>query len=85
MKLTLAMKVAIPSRLHTDVVRREREMEQQEKPSKAYQYGKTTVIIHSHLVHMTPEEREQWFEDEWKKGNPVLKQIARAVHDCYRK
>ncbi|MEK5445196.1 MULTISPECIES: hypothetical protein [Bacillaceae] len=56
-----------------------------EIPKKVHKYGNTTVIIHSPLVLMTPEERKQWFDEEWKKGNPILKQIAEAVEDCYRK
>ncbi|MCM3411494.1 hypothetical protein M3676_16110 [Metabacillus litoralis] len=55
-----------------------------EIPKKEFQYGNTTVIIHSPLVLMTPEEQEKWFQDEWGKGNSVLKEIAAAVHDCYK-
>lgn len=55
-----------------------------EKPKKEFIYGNTKVIIHSPLVLMTPDEQKQWFDEEWKKGNPVLKQIAEAVEDCYR-
>ncbi|WP_197431005.1 hypothetical protein [Anoxybacillus sp. P3H1B] len=50
---------------------------------KKFKYGNTTVIIHSPLVHMSADERKEWFEKEWEKGNPVLKQIAQAVLDCY--
>jgi len=52
---------------------------------KEYKFGNTTVVIHSKLVHMSPSERKQWYQKEWEKGNPVLKQIAKAVIDCYRK
>jgi hypothetical protein len=52
---------------------------------KEFKYGNTTVIIHSPLVLMSAQERKEWFEKEWEKGNPVLKQIAQAVIDCYRK
>lgn len=55
-----------------------------DKPKKEYQYGNTTVVIHSPLVMMTDKERKQWFKDEWEKGNSVLKDIAAAVHDCYQ-
>lgn len=51
---------------------------------KKFKYGNTTVIIHSPLVLMSPNERKEWFEKEWEKGNPILKQIAQAVIDCYR-
>ncbi|MFC0297146.1 MULTISPECIES: hypothetical protein [Geobacillus] len=51
---------------------------------KEFKYGNTTVIVHSPLVLMSPEERKQWFEQEWQKGNPILRQIAEAVLDCYR-
>ncbi|MBA2874665.1 hypothetical protein [Thermaerobacillus caldiproteolyticus] len=51
---------------------------------KEFKYGNTIVIIHSPLVLMSAEERKEWFEKEWEKGNPVLKQIAKAVLDCCR-
>ncbi|MCG5026769.1 hypothetical protein MAH48_14225 [Anoxybacillus flavithermus] len=51
---------------------------------KEFKYGNTTVIVHSPLVLMSPEERKQWFEQEWQKGNPILRQIAEAVLDCCR-
>ncbi|BDG48662.1 hypothetical protein [Parageobacillus sp. KH3-4] len=51
---------------------------------KEFKYGNTTVIIHSPLVLMSAQERKEWFEKEWEKGNPILKQIAQAVIDCYR-
>ncbi|MED0687925.1 hypothetical protein [Anoxybacillus ayderensis] len=50
---------------------------------KEFKYGNTTVIIHSPLVLMSADERKEWFQKEWEKGNPVLKQIAKAVMDCY--
>ncbi|WP_169823056.1 hypothetical protein [Anaerobacillus alkalilacustris] len=55
-----------------------------EIPKKEHKIGNTTVIVHSPLVTMDLEERKQWFRDEWEKGNPVLKEIAEAVHDCYK-
>ncbi|WP_407270004.1 hypothetical protein [Radiobacillus sp. PE A8.2] len=54
-----------------------------EIPKKEHKIGNTTVIIHSPLVAMTEEERVRWFNDEWEKGNPVLKEIAVAVSNCY--
>lgn len=51
---------------------------------KEFKYGNTTVIIHSPLVLMSADERKDWFKKEWEKGNPVLKQIAQAVIDCYK-
>jgi hypothetical protein len=51
---------------------------------KEFKYGNTTVIIHSPLVLMSADERKNWFKKEWERGNPVLKQIAQAVLDCYR-
>lgn len=44
----------------------------------------TKIVIHSDLVLMTEEEKKQWFEDEKAKGNPVLKEITRAMIDCYQ-
>jgi hypothetical protein len=67
---------------HKHVVRGEAGME--ETPKKAFQYGNTTVIIHSPLVLMTKEERKVWYSNEWEKGNTVLKEIAAAVEACYR-
>jgi hypothetical protein len=47
--------------------------------------GNTTIIIHSPLMDMTEEERREWYRSQQKAGNPVLKEIAKAVNDCYRK
>ncbi|WP_270583837.1 hypothetical protein [Bacillus smithii] len=51
---------------------------------KKFKIGNTTVVIHSRLVLMSADERKEWYRKEWEKGNPVLKQIAHAVIDCYR-
>jgi len=51
---------------------------------KKFQYGNTTVTIHSPLVLLNTEERREWFRKEWENGNPILKEIAEAVVDCYR-
>jgi hypothetical protein len=51
---------------------------------KKFKFGNTTVVIHSKLVLMSADERKEWYRKEWEKGNPVLKQIAQAVIDCYR-
>lgn len=50
--------------------------------SKEFIYGNTKVTIFSPLVHMTKEERREYFQTEWKKGNPILRNIAQAAHDC---
>jgi len=49
---------------------------------KEYVYGNSKVIIYSPLTQMTQEEQKSFFESEWKKGNPILKDIARAAYDC---
>lgn len=66
---------------HTHVTRGNAGME---IPSKELKFGNTTVIVYSHLVTMTSDERRQWYKDEWEKGNPILKQIADVMDDCYR-
>ncbi|MED3550147.1 hypothetical protein [Cytobacillus praedii] len=53
-----------------------------EIPSKEFIFGNTKVIVRSPLVAMTKEERKKFFKEEWEKGNPVLKEIAEAAHDC---
>lgn len=50
---------------------------------KVFIDGNTTIKICSPLVHMTSEERREWYREELAKGNPVLKRIAKAVNDCY--
>ncbi|MEH7126005.1 hypothetical protein V7127_22600 [Bacillus sp. JJ1773] len=50
--------------------------------SKEYIFGNAKVIVYSPLAHMTKEERKEFFRSEWEKGNPVLKDIAQAAHDC---
>ncbi|CEG25968.1 hypothetical protein BN1002_00806 [Bacillus sp. B-jedd] len=53
-------------------------------PKKEHLIGNSTVIVHSPLVEMTSAERANWFKEQWEEGHPVLKEIARAVEDCYR-
>lgn len=48
---------------------------------REFQFGNTTVIIHSKLAWMSPEEQRTWFREQWELGNPVLRQIADAVFD----
>lgn len=67
------MPVPRPS-LHTHEIQGGEEME-----SKAYQYGNTTVIIHSPLVNMTKKEQGEWFRREWKAGNPAVRNIVRTI------
>jgi hypothetical protein len=52
---------------------------------KEFNFGNTTVIIHSPLVQMSSDERRGWYQDEKAKGNLVLKEIAQAVNDSYIK
>ncbi|MFD1738344.1 hypothetical protein ACFSCX_17615 [Bacillus salitolerans] len=49
---------------------------------KEFQYGNTKVIIHCELAKMTKEQRKEWYEKEWEKGNPVLKAIVEAAVSC---
>lgn len=43
--------------------------------------GNTKITIHSPngLISMTPEQRTEWFQSEYKKGNPVVKRIVEAM------
>lgn len=52
-------------------------------PKKEHKIGNTTIIVHSHLVAMNEAERVKWYQEEWRRGNPVLKQISEAVNSCY--
>jgi len=52
---------------------------------KEYSFGRTKVRVHSNLLDVTKEERRQWYREEMAKGNTVLKEITRAVNDCYKK
>jgi hypothetical protein len=52
---------------------------------KEFNFGNTTVIIHSPLASMTSDERREWYREEMAKGNPALKEIAQAVNDSYIK
>ena len=49
---------------------------------KEYTYGNSKVIVFSPLANMTKEEQKSFFQNEWKKGNSVLRDIAQAAHDC---
>jgi len=66
---------------HTDETR---GIDRVEKPKEEFNIGNTMVVVHSPLVVLSKDERKKWFLDEWEKGNPVLKEIAAAVHACYR-
>lgn len=59
-------------------------MKRQEVQPEEIMIGKTKAIIYCGLNGMTSEERRKWFEAEKKNGNPVLKQISRAIFDCQR-
>lgn len=52
---------------------------------KVYKFEESTVIVHSPLLKLTREEREEWIRKETERGNPVLKEIRKAIKDCYRK
>lgn len=52
---------------------------------REYESGNTTIIINSPLMDMTEEERREWYQAELESGNPVLKNIVKAINDCYRK
>ncbi|MBD8138493.1 hypothetical protein IFR10_23745 [Bacillus sp. CFBP 13597] len=52
---------------------------------REFKSGNGTIIIHSKLMDMTKEERREWYRAEQKAGNPVLKEIAKAVNYCYKK
>ncbi len=70
-------RVVQPVPLHKDVTKGNVQMD-----SKEFKFGNSTVIVHSNLVYMSKQERQEWFEKEWQKENPVLKNIIAAVRDC---
>ncbi|UOF90831.1 hypothetical protein LSG31_00670 [Fodinisporobacter ferrooxydans] len=41
--------------------------------------SKITVYSPSGVITMTPEERREWFEREFEKGNPVVRQVAEVA------
>jgi len=49
---------------------------------KEFKFGNSIVIVHSSLVNMTSKERQNWYQQEWEKGNPILKQIVESVQEC---
>ncbi|MFE4430845.1 hypothetical protein ACFRH9_28385 [Peribacillus butanolivorans] len=51
---------------------------------REYKIGNATIIINSPLMDLTEEERKEWYRKELKAGNPVLKEIVKAINDCYR-
>lgn len=53
--------------------------------AKEYKFGNTTVIIHSKLAHMSSDDKNTWFFNEYKNGNPVIKRIVDAAYECIRK
>jgi hypothetical protein len=51
---------------------------------KEYHIGKSRAVVHSDLLLLTKGQRREWYRSEMDKGNPVLKEIARAVNACYK-
>ncbi|SEN53085.1 hypothetical protein [Lihuaxuella thermophila] len=48
---------------------------------REFQFGNTTVRIHSKLAWMTEEEQRAWYKEQWQKGNPILQRIAEAMFE----
>ncbi|EJR11179.1 hypothetical protein LKL81_27150 [Bacillus paranthracis] len=48
--------------------------------SKTFKSGQVTIVIHSNLVHMTPDERREWFQKEQERKNPVLMKLNEIIH-----
>lgn len=51
---------------------------------KEYQFGNAKVVIYSKLANLSPDEKEEWFEIEKAKRNPILQEISEAIHACYQ-
>jgi hypothetical protein len=49
---------------------------------KEYTFGNSKVIVFSPLAQMSKAEQKEFFQNEWLKGNQILKEIAQAAHDC---
>lgn len=54
---------------------------QEKVQPREFQFGNTTVIIHSQLAWMDPEQQRTWFREQWEQGNQILRQIADAMFD----
>ncbi|NYE07302.1 hypothetical protein F4694_004087 [Bacillus niacini] len=50
---------------------------------KEIRIGNTVGRIVSPLMELTKEERKRYFEEELRKGNPVLKELERIVNESY--
>ncbi|WP_154666095.1 hypothetical protein [Bacillus testis] len=40
---------------------------------------KNQAAVYDQSVQMSKEERKQWFKNQWKKGDPILKGIMDEV------
>lgn len=49
---------------------------------KEYSFGNSKVIVYSPLTQMSKKEQRAYFQEQWKKGNPILQEIAKAAQDC---
>lgn len=78
----LCKMVAHVSYIHIDVLKGECGMD---LSKKEMMFKKTKIIIHSPLIEMTVEQRKDWFMKEWQNNNPILREIAKATIDCYKK
>lgn len=48
--------------------------------SKTFQFGKSTVVIHSPLAEMSSEDRSDWFREN-KDTNPHLLNLRRVLFE----
>jgi hypothetical protein len=50
---------------------------------KEYNFEGTRVTIVSKLANLTDEERAEYMRKQLAEGNPVYKNIEKAVNACY--
>jgi hypothetical protein len=55
----------------------------QEVFRKVMMIGNTRGIIVSELCRLTKNQRQKYFEEELKRGNPVLLELQRLVRESY--
>lgn len=56
-----------------------KESEGVEVMSEKENMKKNQAAVYDQSVQMSKEERKQWFKNQWKKGDPILKGIMDEV------
>lgn len=58
----------------------------EDKKTHEFKFGNTKVIVHgifAKLAVMTEEEKKNWWQSEYDRGNPMVIRMVEAIDACY--